>query len=202
MSICVNYPFPCLQIHKIPCDSGRKFVILLSYLAPSQQFREIYFGLSVFLRLGLPIIVTAVGTTLLVIFLKRKSKVRNKVLSELTTSTTQGEHKGRQMDSLTTCLITVAVFYFILIMPGTILGIYDSIKVKSLLSGRSGSCKFKIALGVVLLLLLINSSVNFFIYYWKLSSFRKAVRKSICDCFIKRTSDQSSLVVQGTSHGL
>ena len=178
------------QVHNIPCPTGTKFVILLSSLAPSQTFREIYFGLSVFVRLGLPIMVTAVGTTLLVTFLQRRKKVRNKMLSEVP-AITKSELKSEQLDSLTTCLITVALFYFILIMPGTILGIFDATQVKSLLTGRKGPCVFSKAVQVVHFLQLTNSSVNFLIYYWKLSSFRNAVRKTVFGCVSTKQSAES-----------
>lgn len=159
-----------LQIQAFACFDGTRFVMLPTKFAVSQKFREIFFGLSVVVRYGFAIAITLVGTMLLTIFLQKKKRVRKTVLSE-GSNVQNCQQKGEALDSLTVCLIIIATLYFVLIMPLTVLA--------GLLYADLDTCVFNNALTVAISLSLTNSSINFFIYYWKLAPFRKAVKEAL-----------------------
>ncbi len=104
----------------------------------------------------MPIVVTIVGTSLLVSFLQRQKSVRRTVLSE-GRATQQRRERGAAMDDLTHCLIAIAVCFFVTIMPQTILIVimYTSLY----------TCAFRKTIFITTAFAQLNSTVNFFIYF-------------------------------------
>ncbi len=140
---------------------GTKYIMFLTKYAASQQFNEIFFGISVFIRLILPVFET-IGTTLLLVrFLQSKKQV-NIALNQ------QGQ-QAKHMDQLTICLIGIAVCFLLFVFPYTVTAIFYY--------GNPTNCSFFKTSYTVFPLTLMNSSVNCGIYFWKLPPFKKAVKK-------------------------
>ncbi len=150
-----------LQIEKVPCKDRTLYVILPTRFSMSQEFNEIFSGVSTFLRIVVPVIGTVCTTVLLVVFIQRR---------KLQAPSSNREEKHRkQMDDLTVCLIAVSVSFLCLVLPFSVVSI--------LFYTSPTSCSFFTTFYVIVSLTITNSSVNFFIYHWKLQPFRKAVRR-------------------------
>ncbi len=136
-----------------------------------QKFNEIYFRVTVFLAATLPVIIITVATALLVRFIQKRQKTRQTMFAEAPSSVNQQQR--HELDELTVCLTALAISFLVLVVPFTIWSnvSYTNIFTCSLL--KSGF--------VLLDFNLLNSAVNFFIYYWKLAPFRKAIQK-VCHC--------------------
>ncbi len=146
-------------------------LMLPTELGNNQKFNELFLGTAVFFLVILPVFLTALATALLVKFVQKRKKIRSTVLSE---GPAAPQPQASQLDDLTMCLIAVAVAFFILVMPIAIISILDYTKPTS--------CSYKQAEALVAAYTFLNSSVNFFIYYWKLPAFRKAVQKVLICC--------------------
>ncbi len=147
-------------------------MLLLNEYAPSQRVSEIYFGIAIFLRHILPVFITVIATILLVRFIQKNKKRRSSILSEGNLGK-RNQNSTNQLDDLTICLTTVAVLFLLLLVPHSLVSI----------TGYTGKnpCSRRIALSVTFCSDILNSSVNFFVYYWKLPPFRRAVR-AVCSC--------------------
>ncbi len=76
---------------------------------------------------------------------------------------------SKSLNDLTICLIAVAGAFLILVIPFAVVSI--------ILYSKPKSCSFFKAQYIIGPLTLTNSSLNFFLYYWKLAPFRRAVKK-------------------------
>lgn len=137
------------------------------------MFNKVFNGVTLLFKRTLPVLVTAVGTFLLVIFLPRRKHTRRTILTEGASHTTPN---GANLDHLTICLVAVAMSFFIFITPVSVTGsiyyifrFYDTTFTIEL-------CTFYRISGLLFLIALSNSSAVFLIYFWKLPSFREAVK--------------------------
>ncbi len=152
----------------IRCEDETKYILFpTKYVGPG-LFRATYFAASVFLRNTLAVIVTCIGTGLLVTFIQKQKKIRRKELSEGEANTQQQQQQGEQLDSLTTCLVTLAATFCLFIIPLSCLSLLIYVNYSS--CGLFTAIRWGVCFG------LLNSSANFVVYYWKLPSFRKAVQ--------------------------
>ena len=94
---------------------------------------------------------------------------------QLNLTLTQHGQQSKQMDHLTVCLIVVAVCFLLLVFPYAVVSI--------ICYSKPTSCSFFRTLYSTIPMSLMNFCVNFGIYFWKLVSFRQAV-KTLFHCFI------------------
>ncbi len=151
------------QITRFDCESKTVYLKQDSPVNLGKVYHRMYYGISlIFLQL-LPVIIICIFTVLLSIFIQRRKQARPQSNNQ--------ETQERKMNDLTVCLIVVALCFLIFIVP-------DAIVSAMFVAGVS-NCLFFKALYILTILPPINSSVNFVIYYWKLASFREAVKKVI-----------------------
>ncbi len=153
-----------LQVRVVKCEKTTFYVRVNSKYSVGQKFNEIYFAISVFLRVIVPVIITIGSTALLVRFIQKRKRSAP--------SNNQQEQQKRQMDDLTVCLVAVAVCFLVFVFPFSATSI-------TLYTNPTG-CLFYNAQYIIVPLTLTNSSMNFFIYYWKLIPFRKAIKNLFC----------------------
>lgn len=171
----------CFQIKKLHCEKGTRYTLHTTKHGGSQQFNEIYFGTSVFIRSILPVFGTVGTTGLLVKFLQGRKQAN-------LTLTQQGQ-QAKQMDHLTICLVVIAICFLLFVFPyAVIIIIYYT---------NPTICSYYWALYAVGTLTMTNSSVNFGIYFWKLASFRRAIKKLFRG---NKVSDVSTVGSASTAH--
>ncbi len=164
-----------LQVGKVQCDGEQYFILVLNSLSGGQRFNEIYFAVSVSLRVVAPVLGSIIVTSLLVVFVQKKKKLNQSLAS-------QPSDKTKQMDDLTVCLVAVAFCFFLFVTPFAVISI--------MFYGRQTGCSFFRAFYIAVSSAILNSSANFFVYYWKLKPFRKAVKK----LFVRNeVSDESTV---------
>ncbi len=127
---------------------------------------------SVFYRDILAMLVTIIGTALLVSFLQKQKKMRRKELSEGNVVNKQQQQQSSQLDSLTTCLVTLAGTFFVFCMPPACLSLVLYLNISNCFVYNA--IRWGVCLG------LLNSSTSFIVYYWKLPPFRKSVKRLVC----------------------
>ncbi len=155
-----------LQIKGFNCPTGTKYFFIPTKYKPSKEVTDIYYASYIIPKYGLPVLVTAIGTGLLVRFLQKQKNVRKAMLSE-GPHTNRRKH-GEPLDNLTVCLVAIAVCFFVFLIPFTVLASMQYTKIKT--------CTYLRILPSGVLLALLNSSVNFLIYFWLLPPFKKAIR--------------------------
>ncbi len=171
----------CHQIGQFQCGEDTRYKLITSKFAASQQFIEIYFGISVCLRSIIPALGTIATTGLLVSFLQRRKQTN--------LASNQHGQQAKQMDQLTLCLVIVAFCFLLFVLPYAVICVFFYTDIST--------CAYYRALYVVVSLTSLNSSVNFGIYFWKLTSFRKAIKKVFHG---NKVSDISTLGSSTTAH--
>ncbi len=136
----------------------------------TQKTRIIYQSFVLVVKMVLPVIITLITTFLLVVFLYKRKKFRK----TLDTQSHMTKTSIEQLDDLTVCLVALAVGFSIFLPPLAV--------VSALVHTNITDCTYLRAIRHVVSLALTNSCTNFFIYYWKLSSFRTAVKELFCFC--------------------
>ncbi len=148
-------------------------MLLPTNYAGSQRFRIIYQSFVLVAKIILPVVITLVATTMLVMFLQKRNHFRKALDSE---SDVTGVSSDKLHD-LTICLVALAVCFFLLLPPVAV--------TSALVHTNISDCAYLRAIRHVVSLAQTNSCINFFIYYWKLSSFRTAVKELFC-CHTKQ----------------
>ncbi len=147
-----------LQIISYKCGTETRYMLFPTNYAGSQKTRIIYQSFVLVVKMVLPAIVTLITTFLLVVFLYKKKKFRKTLDTESHTSKPSVD----QLDDLTVCLEALAVYFSIFLPPLAV--------VSALVHTNITDCTYLRGIKHVVSLTLTNSGVNFFIYYWKLSS--------------------------------
>ncbi len=155
----------CIQIRRLDCEDGTLYIRLRTDLGKNAQFNSVYHALKTVLVHVTPVLVTMVTTGLLVRFVRQRKRERRAVLCKT------GSGNVDVLDNLTTCLIAIATCFLLLVTPHSVYSV--------LLRANFYPCAVVQFGWVTLTLGVVNSSVNFFIYFWKLVSFRRAVKKTI-----------------------
>lgn len=118
-------------------------------------------------RYILPVILTTIATGMLVRFIQKR-KQKRRMLSEVPCQI-EAEVQGDKLDDLTFCLLAVAISFFLLVVPFAVLSV--------LLYTEYKACTLNQARAIIPNFALVNSCINFFIYYWKLLPFRRAINE-------------------------
>ncbi len=127
----------------------------------------------------MPALISAIGTGLLTKFLQKQKQVRRSVLSE-GSSASKRKDQEEKLDNLTVCLIALAICFLLFLIPFTVSA--------SLRVGDVEECAALRTYTITVSFTMLNSSVNFFISYWLLPSFRNAV-KLTCGCLKNRQEE-------------
>ena len=114
-------------------------------------------------------VLTAIATGLLVRFLQQGKQARSSLHEG---QSQQVQDQGAELDDLSVCLTSVAVCFLVCVVPYEVLF--------SLYFLGYVSCEVKKVRIHATVFPLINSSVNFVLYFWKLPPFRKDVGKLWC----------------------
>ena len=127
----------------------------------------------------IPLLVVAILTFHLVKFLYESRKLRISVLANGIYY--QGEQSNVPIDYLTKVLTIIAFVYIICMIPGAIYAIVGIFIDK-------GSCTsaFSYFVHIADSLAFLNSSLNFFIYYLNIPTFRKCLINILTKCCIKK----------------
>ncbi len=153
---------------------GEYFIEKTKYAA-NWKFEEIYFSITAFIKGTLPVIIITLTLGLSVSFFQRRQASRQTMFAETPSSVNQQQRY--ELEDLSKCFIALAISFLVLVAPYTVFSV-----MSYSYSNRVGvTCSFVKAHLVLLDLILLNSAVNFFIYYWKLAPFRKAIQK-VCHC--------------------
>ncbi len=146
-------------------------MLLDSKYTLGQKFNEIFFAITAFMAATLPVIIITVTTALLVRFIQRRQKTRQTMFAEAPSSVNQQQR--HELDELTVCFTALAICFLLLVVP---FGLWSVVSYSMVYA-----CPQVKVWAVLLDFTLLNSAVNFFIYYWKLAPFRKAIQK-VCHC--------------------
>ena len=135
----------------------------------------------------LPLVITSVLTFFLIKFLILRRNTRNGIF------VTGGEHSYVSIDHITMVLTIIAVMYILCLTPGAI---YPILR----LFVDTGPCDsaYNYFAMIADLLAIVNSSLNFFIYYLNIPAFRESFRNMLKKCYVRRNA-QDAYVVQTTS---
>ncbi len=176
MNDSIHVPQGCIsvfQVLKVSCEETIRYFLVPTKYTGSLFFRTIYFGISLLLRNISPIFITCVATGILVHFIQQRKRIRKISLSE-GTSTQQAQLREDQLEDLTVCLILLAVSFAIFVFPISFLSFLLYINITN--------CTIHIAFRWAVPFALLNNSVNFIIYYWKLPLFRKSTNALLRCC--------------------
>ena len=132
-------------------------------------------------RRFLPLMLTSILTYKLVRFLIEKRKVRKTLLS--TGLNTENPQNVADIDHLTKVLTTVALVYVACLAPSAL---YPVIEQFTDVNGEHCDSVLHHFVVISDTLGLINSSVNFFIYYLYVPVFKKCLSEMIPSCHTKR----------------
>ena len=135
----------------------------------------------------LPLVITSVLTFFLIKFLILRRNIRNDIF------VTGGEHPNVPIDHITMVLTIIAIMYILCLIPGAIYPIMR-------LFMDTGSCDSVYYYFVMIadLLAIVNSSLNFFVYYLNIPAFRESFRSLLKKCCVRRSA-QDAYVVQVAS---
>lgn len=173
-----------IQVQIVTCEDATRYFLVPTKYTGSQFFRRIFFGISLVLRNTSPIIITCVSTGLLVHFIQHKKKIRKTKLSE-GSAISQSQPREEQLGDLTICLISLAVTFTLFVVPVSTLSFLMYINIVNCTILKM--VRWAVALG------LLNSSVNFLIYFWKLPLFRKGATQLLRGCSGKEKMSISAL---------
>lgn len=177
------------QIKQFQCSFGAIHKVLSTTLASDKALKEYYYGVKLLLVNLLPVLLLALITVIFISFLLRRKQERIMVLS-------QTDENSRKLDNLTLCLVSVAVSFLCLISPHVVYSVMVRVDFMP--------CVVMQMSYVTIYLSIINSSVNFFIYYFCLPPFRAAVKRSVRVCGGQQATEAmhqplSQSVTAGTS---
>ena len=143
-------------------------------------------------RRFLPLILTSVLTYKLVRFLIERGKVRKTLLS--TGLNTDNPQNVVDIDHLTKVLTMVALVYVLCLAPSAL---YPVVEQFTDVNGENCNSPLHYFVVISDTLGLINSSVNFFIYYLNIPAFMKCFAEKILSCH-KRRNVREVYIVQST----
>ena len=135
----------------------------------------------------LPLVITAVLTFFLIKFLILRKNTRNGIF------VTGGEHSNVPIDHITKVLAIIALMYILCLAPGAIYPI-----VRLFMDPGSCDSVFNHFVIIADLLSMVNSSLNFFVYYLNIPAFRESLRSMLRKCW-KRRNTKDAYVVQTLS---
>ena len=126
-------------------------------------------------RRYLPLIITTIPTFLLIKFLILTKTTRRGIFIN------HGEHSNIPIDHITKVLVVIAVMYILCLTPGAI---YPIVR----LFVDTGSCDSVYNYFIIIadLLAIVNSSLNFFVYYLNIPSFRESLKSTLRKCCGRR----------------
>ncbi len=135
---------------------------------------HIYYPMLRILTLACPVLITVIATSLLVRFILQKQKIRKTILTAEQPTQSADLKKNDQLDNLTIVLVAVALCFIICIFP-------MSVFILLRLYLKPPSCSpFSVVIYIAEILMSLNSSVNFIIYYFKIPAFQKTLKKILC----------------------
>ena len=132
----------------------------------------------------LPLVITSVLTFFLIKFLVLRRNTRNGIF------VIGSQHSNVPIDHITMVLTIIAVMYVLCLTPGAI---YPIVR----LFVDTGSCDsvYNYFAMIADLLAIVNSSLNFFVYYLNIPAFRESFRSMLKKCCVRRNA-QDAYVVQ------
>ncbi len=183
-----NFCFAAFQVQRVFCDGNLKYFLIPTEFAGPQIYRRIYFGITVVLRNTTPVVITCIGTCLLVHFIQKKKQIRKLALAE---GPAAYRGKEKQLDDLTICLIALAATFACLIVPSSMFSL--------LLYINFTNCSVYKGIMWMVCFIFLNSSLNFVIYYWKLPPFRKTANQLLSMCPTGKDTSSEKQMVQHVS---
>ena len=134
----------------------------------------------------LPLVITGILTFFLIKFLILRRKTRNGIF------VTGGKHSNVPIDHITKVLTIIAIMYVLCLTPGAV---YPIVR----LFVDTGSCDsvYNYFAMIADLLSIVNSSLNFFVYYLNIPAFRESLMNMLKKCCVKR-NPQDAYSVQGS----
>ncbi len=149
------------------CSFGSIYMTLRTPLAKDEAVNKYYYGVKMLLVNAMPTVLLALITVAFARFLATRKQERKIVLK-------QTGDKISTFDGLTHCLVSVAVVAICLVTPHLVYSVMVRAEFRPCAVRQMGF--------ITQYLEILNSSVNFFIYYATLGSFRAGVGKSLKVC--------------------
>ncbi len=157
------------------------------------SFHRLYYAIQVPLLYVSPVLITAFLNVLWVKLILKFKKQHEIIISKVTQS-------KDPVDSLTRCLMYLTTFFLFSVTPHSLYLILYQAKIRPCAVLQVGYKTQALSI--------LNSSMYFVIYFWKLESFRNAVKQSVsaaCCCRRREnpcTEDGSSDPIQSLSGSL
>ena len=178
------------KIEEFNCSGETVYVRWPLGLVEDDLYQQIFrSGLYPLIKRYIPLFITSILTYHLVKFLIKSNRLRRTVLSSCVHN--GNERNITDIDYLTKVLATIALVYIICLTPGAI---YPILR----LFIDTGACDSAYNYFVIVAdtLGLVNSSVNFFIYYLNIPAFRICLVDSIGRSCTKRKNRHEMYTVQ------
>ncbi len=162
------------EVQEIELDGRMYYRLTSTELWESDTYQLVYKTIAmVVLRRLLPMSVTLLLTIGLVRFLHKKKALRRNLMSA------DRVKAEKSTSTVTTVLIIIAVAFIVCHTPGTI---YPILRI-TIEIPETCDHFFEYFTRIADLLSLLNSALNFFIYYPNIPSFRRKLRKLCSNCF-------------------
>ncbi len=157
-----------IKFKTVQCESEEILTYLLTGFGTKNSYVILYNAFLGITTVILPLVITLFFTVFLVRFVVQKKKIRKEVLSS------RNDLRSHSLDNVTKVLLTIGIAYLICLTPQALVFLL----VFKLLT--SDGCDHMAYFGVCAdALALLNSSINFFIYYHFLPSFKTGLKKLI-----------------------
>ena len=171
-----------LQISELTCNGNRFLIPITTDLVYNQVYHILYRSIfTVIVRRILPLVITSILTFCMVKYLREQNQRRKRLLASHTS--TNGEIMPASNEYLTKVLAWIVVAYIICLLPGAIYPI-----LRNVVSTSSCTSFFNVFGIIADTLSILNSALNFFIYYPNIPLFRECLKKMFgrCRCCCSR----------------
>ena len=178
-------------IQEIPCSNTTLMLPLTTGLAENDLYQILYRTIIyASIRRYIPLLVTSILTYHLVKFLLEKLKIRKTILRG--GIHIHGNEADILKDYITMVLTVIALVYVLCLLPGAM---YPILR---LFVDTAPCYSFFVYFAVMAdTLAILNSSLNFFIYYLKIPVFKKSLKQMAPKCCIRKNA-KDCYVVQST----